>query len=256
MKGEMRLDDLRVEIDDVDDRIHDLLMRRAEIASMVGESKRKQAGDGTPRLFRPAREARVLRRLLARHHGPLPRAVVQDVWRAIIAGNLLLQGKMIVAATSGVSARLARDHFGSCVGLQEAPAAGAALDAVSQGRAAVAVLPFPGCPASNGSAWWPALAEHPGLHIVGQIPVFRSASSPTAALVAEQAPEPSDVDVTLVLASAATLPSGDDAPAVLATATRGEGTLRFVALDGYVSAVPRWAGPEARIAGVVAAALT
>ena len=256
MKGEMRLDDLRLEIDDLDDRIHDLLMRRAEIASMVGESKRKQAGDGAPRLFRPAREARVLRRLLARHRGPLPRAVVQDVWRAIIAGNLLLQGKMVVAAPPGVSARLARDHFGSCVDLQEAPAAGAALDAVSRGRAAVAVLPFPGCPAGDGSGWWPALAEHPGLHVVGQIPVFRSASSPSAALVAEQVLEPSDVDVTLVLTSAATIPSGDEAPAVLATATRGEDTLRFVALDGYVPVVPSWAGPGARIAGVVAAALT
>ena len=254
MKDEVRLDDLRLELDDIDDRIHDLLMRRAAVAARVGESKRRQAGDGAPRLFRPAREARVLRRLLARHHGPLPRAVLQDVWRAIITGHLLLQGTIAVAAPPGVGARLARDHFGSCVGVQETPDTAAALDAVGEGRAAVAALPFPGGPAAAGSGWWPALAERPGLHIVGQIPVHRPASAPTAALVAAEAPEPSDADVTLVLTAAAAIPPGDGAPAVLAAATRGRGTLRLVALEGYRPDVPGWAGPEARIAGVVAAA--
>lgn len=255
MSGEMRLDDLRAEIDDVDDRIHDLLMRRAEIASLVGESKRKQAGDGPPRLFRPAREARVLRRLLARHRGPLPRAVVQDVWRAIIAGNLLLQGNMAVAVTPGAHERLARDHFGSCVDIREMPAAEEALAAVVQHRAAVAVLPFPGQPADHGPAWWPAMLQYPSLHVVGQVPVLRSPSAPTAALVAEQAPEASDADVTLVITSAA-VPAGADAPGVLATAADGTGTLRLLALEGHVPEPPEWAGPGARIAGIVAAGVT
>lgn len=256
MSGEMRLDDLRVEIDDVDDRIHDLLMRRAEIASMVGESKRKQAGDGPPRLFRPAREARVLRRLLARHRGPLPRAVLQDVWRAIIAGNLLLQGNMVVAATPGPHVRLARDHFGSCVDIRETPAAEEALAAVVQHQAAVAVLPFPGQPADHDPAWWPTMLQYPNLHIVGQIPVLRSPSAPTAALVAEQAPEASDADVTLVITSAATVPVGANAPSVLATAAGSAGTLRLLALEGHVPEPPEWAGPGARVAGIVAAGAT
>lgn len=256
MSGEMRLDDLRVEIDDVDDRIHDLLMRRAEIASMVGESKRKQAGDGPPRLFRPAREARVLRRLLARHRGPLPRAVLQDVWRAIIAGNLLLQGNMVVAATPGPHVRLARDHFGSCVDIRETPAAEEALAAVVQHQAAVAVLPFPGQPADHDPAWWPTMLQYPNLHVVGQIPVLRSPSAPTAALVAEQAPEASDADVTLIITSAATVPVGANAPSVLATAAGSTGTLRLLALEGHVPEPPEWAGPGARVAGIVAAGAT
>ena len=138
MNRELRLDALRDEIDDVDDRIHDLLMRRAEIAGLVGASKRRQALNGTPQLFRPAREARVLRRLLARHRGPLPRRVVQDVWRSIIAGNLLLQGRMSVAVMPGASRAFARDHFGPFIDMHEESSPSGALAAVDGGKVSVA----------------------------------------------------------------------------------------------------------------------
>ncbi len=249
MTGETRLEDLRVEIDHLDGRIHRLLMRRAEVAARVGASKRIQADGKVPLLFRPAREAQILRRLLARHRGPLPRAVLQDVWRGIIAGNLALQGGTVVTVTPGMASQIARDHFRSCVTLEETPHPASALAAVTDRRAAVAVLPFPGD--SAGAGWWPDLLKNPTLHIVGQIPVLRGLSAPTAALVAEQPPEASGEDVTLMVASAPAAPTG----AARAVAT-GFGGLRLLALEGLVPEPPDWAGPGARVIGVVAAGVT
>ncbi len=254
MTREPRLDALRDEIDDVDDRIHDLLMRRAEIADLVGASKRRQALNGTPQLFRPAREARVLRRLLARHRGPLPRRVVQDVWRSIIAGNLLLQGRMSVAVMPGASRAFARDHFGPFIDLHEESSPSGALAAVDGGKASVAVLPFPDS-ADQSSQWWPALLRLPTLYIAGQIPVLRSASAPTAALVAGQVPEASDVDLTLLLVRSAAIPAGPDAPRIVATADGDDTPCQLAALAGYFAAPPYWAGQDARIAGVIAAGI-
>jgi chorismate mutase len=62
------LDDLRRRIDEIDDRVQDLLIERTQLVEAVGETKRRA---GMPAL-RPAREAVVLRRLVGRHRGRFP----------------------------------------------------------------------------------------------------------------------------------------------------------------------------------------
>ncbi len=79
------LDDLRRQIDEIDDALHDLLMRRADV---VAPGRRGQGqGARRRRLLRPGREAVILRRLVARHHGPLPPAALVRLWREMIAAT-------------------------------------------------------------------------------------------------------------------------------------------------------------------------
>jgi len=111
------LDDLRRQIDGIDDALHDLLMRRAEIAERIGKLKSDNAG-GAPAVFlRPGREAIVLRRLVARHRGALPKAVLVRLWRELVSALLRLQGPFAVAVQGAGHGpgcwELARDHFGS-----------------------------------------------------------------------------------------------------------------------------------------------
>src|SRR4051812_5667942 len=68
---------LRGEIDRLDDQIHDLVMRRAEVVATLANSRVK--GGASP--LRPGREAMILRRLLARHAGALPGGAVVRLWR-------------------------------------------------------------------------------------------------------------------------------------------------------------------------------
>src|SRR3546814_9865393 len=70
------LDDLRRQVDEIDDAIHDLLMRRAKL----GESSGLVKGGGRANL-RPEREAQIRRRRESRHEGRCPPASGVRVWR-------------------------------------------------------------------------------------------------------------------------------------------------------------------------------
>ena len=150
------LSDLRREIDDIDDAMHDLLMRRAAIADHIRTVK-QQAGGG---IFRPGREAEILRRLAARHAGILPREVVIRIWRELISAFIGLQGPFAVAALDGGEAGcvdLARDHFGALTPAQRSDEPLGALRAVTDGRAQIAVLGLP-----VGDGWWRTLVPTAG----------------------------------------------------------------------------------------------
>ena len=63
-------------------------------AARPADAARRRRGRGSPRSarrakipFRPGREAEIVRRLLARHHGPLPRRVLPRLWRELFAGH-------------------------------------------------------------------------------------------------------------------------------------------------------------------------
>jgi chorismate mutase-like protein len=170
---------LRAEIDSIDSRLHDLLMRRTEIAVQVGEVKAKvQPLGGTPadgaKFIRPAREALILRRLVARHKGKLPKAVILRMWREMISALLQVEGPFVVAvqAPRGDTALwdLARDHYGSRVRITPLADGKAVLAAVNRGRATVGILPMP--KAGERAPWWPALDEAGGKtpHVMGRLP--------------------------------------------------------------------------------------
>src|SRR5437879_4340389 len=75
------LDDLRAEIDAIDDSLHDLLMRRAGLAGDIARLKATAPAGASGPLFRPGREAAIVRRILARHKGPFPPAALVRIWR-------------------------------------------------------------------------------------------------------------------------------------------------------------------------------
>ena len=148
------LDSLRQEIDQIDDEIHDLLMRRTEIVERI-----KQAKAGGPAM-RPSREAAILRRLADRHSGDLPIAAVVRIWRELMAALTRLQGPVAIAAYAPDGQRaywdMARDQYGSLTPITAFPSAAAVLRAVTDGSATVGVLPRPEDGEPN--PWWPMLA--------------------------------------------------------------------------------------------------
>jgi chorismate mutase len=189
---------LRAEIDRIDDAMHDLLMRRAGISATMAASRVK----GTAATFRPAREATILRRLLARHAGPLPREVLVRLWRDIIASSLAQQGAFSMAVqggAEGAAARFARGHFGLLTPMKLLPTPSRVLAAVAGGEASVAILPAPeeGEPAE--AAWWMQM-EAPRLQVVAGLPFLtgREGAEPRAFAIAPIAPEASGQDRTLL----------------------------------------------------------
>ena len=160
------LDDLRREIDHIDDAIHDLLMRRAAVVERIGAVKAQldeQNGitangpaAAQPIYLRPAREAVILRRLMARHAGSFPATAVIRMWREMITALTRLQGPFAVAVYAPEDRRgfwdVARDHFGSFVPTTAVNTPAAAIRAVSEGTATVGVVPYPA--EDDADPWW------------------------------------------------------------------------------------------------------
>ena len=203
-RDQVTLSDLRREIDDIDDALHDLLMRRAMVGEQVKEVKRGAAG-GT---FRPGREAEILRRLAARHTGALPREAIFQIWREMISAFVVLQGPFAVSVWDEGDINtscwdLARDHFGGVVPMARQQSTRAVLRDVAEGAATVGVLPLP--QEGETGSWWPALSggTRGRVHICARLPFALGASGwrerPGALVVSRSEPEPSGDDRSYVL---------------------------------------------------------
>ncbi len=169
------LNEARQQIDSIDSKILDLLMQRAELAMKIGAEKRKNG----LQVVQPDREAALLRRLLARHRGALPREAVVRIWRELVGAASLLQNplKVVVAApddhTGLIQWDLAKDYFSSVLPMNKSSNALGALAMVREGEATFAVLPWP----TDGEAtpWWQYLQgeydKEDGMRIMARLPL-------------------------------------------------------------------------------------
>ncbi len=181
---ETALESLRREIDEIDDSLHRLIMRRAEITTEIGRAKAADGG-GT---IRPAREAAILRRLLDGHAGPFPKAALVRIWREMLGASAGLQQTYSVAyympdPDPGYRI-LARGHFGVVTPTAGYRSPGEVVSAVSEGKAAVGVLPVPvlGEPAP----WWRNIVggETGGLRVFARLPFAGAGASTDSELEA------------------------------------------------------------------------
>jgi len=89
------LEQARVRIDAIDEKIHQLINDRARLAQLVGISKTR---DGrTVDFYRPEREAQVLRMARARNAGPLRDEEILRLFREIMSACLAQQEPLKVA---------------------------------------------------------------------------------------------------------------------------------------------------------------
>ncbi len=88
-----RLKPLREAIDAIDGRLVELLNERANLATQVGRLKHEA---GAP-VFRPEREAEVLRNAAAKSKGPLAEAALSSVFREVMSACRALERPLTVA---------------------------------------------------------------------------------------------------------------------------------------------------------------
>jgi len=89
------LNQLRLEIDRLDDELLKLLNQRSEVSRKVGQAKRLE--DPNPAIYRPEREAHILRRLRDANPGPLPPEAVSRIFHEIMSASSALQRPIRVA---------------------------------------------------------------------------------------------------------------------------------------------------------------
>lgn len=198
------LADLRQEIDELDDAAHDMFMARAELVSRAGRIKAADDG-GQGSMFRPDREAVILRRLIERHQGRLPVMVVVNMWRQLISGCTWLQGPFSLQVYGGEDRLgnwdLARSHFGSAAPMSLQDNAFHVLASVKPGKSILGVLPAPD--GGDALTWWAdLLADIPNApRIIAKLPIVtdpKDGAGPSAYVVGCLERGESGADMSLV----------------------------------------------------------
>jgi chorismate mutase / prephenate dehydratase len=157
MSSQRTLDEVRSDIDAIDDSIQDLLIRRTELVQEVRAIKH----DWRVKI-QPSREADIIYRLLKRHHGAFPKRDLVAIWRILICATLSFEGPFSVAVYlppddgGGGYWDLARDHFGPCTPMTRHGSVRSVIESVHRQDAVVGVLPLPRH--DDADPWWRHLA--------------------------------------------------------------------------------------------------
>ena len=135
------VDVLRKKIDQIDEKIVDLLNSRASLAQRIGRSKSLRNQE----VYAPQREKDVLHRVAELNGGPLAASALQAVFREIISGCRALDRPLDVAffgAEATYTHLAAREKFGSSANLHPTAGIAEVFQEVAQGRAAFGVVPI------------------------------------------------------------------------------------------------------------------
>jgi len=111
-----QLDDLRQQIDKIDDQLAKLISRRGRLAQGIGEEKARQ-GKMT-HYHVPQRERAILDRLKEQNKGPFPDSSIESIFRELFSATLALEKPLKIAflgPNTTFSHQAAVKHFGhSC----------------------------------------------------------------------------------------------------------------------------------------------
>lgn len=250
------LDEVRARIDAIDAELLRLVDERAGIARVVADAKRA-AGDGDKFGLRPAREAQLLRRLLAIPRQGASDALTVRLWRELMSDSLARQGPYHLsvwgASDPARTVELARARFGSAPPLQRAgrPEDALAAAKTSGGVAVLALVPDHG--------WWGRLLAEPSLSVFAGLPCLTAWGPLSALAVAQVAVEPTGADETFWVTD-----TSQPSPAIEETLSRDGvaarlvgygGGLKLFALAGfYQRDDARLARAPGRLTGVIGAA--
>ncbi|MBI4274449.1 MAG: chorismate mutase [Rhizobiales bacterium] len=191
------LDDLRKEIDRIDEAMHQLLMQRGEIIDRLISVKKSQE---TGSAFRPVREAEMMRRLVKRHKGILPLDTAESIWRVIISTFTYVQAPFSVHADLSAGDALMRDsarfHFGFTVPFVPHMSAAGVVEAVAKSKGDLGLVPATAV--AGAGAWWTMLEDAAAPKIIARLPFVERADHPAALPVFAVSRPASDAMVTEV----------------------------------------------------------
>lgn len=128
---------LREGIDRIDDEVLRLVSERARLAHRIGEIKQGV-------IYRPEREAQVLRRMAEANPGPLPDEAVQRIVREVMSACLALEQPLRIAFLGPVgtfSEMAAHKHFGHSPDFRPCTSIDEVFRAIETGNADYAVVP-------------------------------------------------------------------------------------------------------------------
>lgn len=226
---EATLDQIRKEIDAIDDRMLHLLERRFEAVARVRVAKSQNGGNAASPI-RPAREAAIMRRLLGGPQSPVPAELTVRLWRAIITAAAQSQAAIAMHVSKRLNASIAlrlriRDYFGT-MPVEEWRDEAQTLMQVNAGAGDL-------CAVETEAPWVDAFVQGKAgsAQIIAVLPFLRDEPQPKILIFGHARAEPTGNDETIIV-SDGNLPR-DFAPAPLWQIKSG--IRRVSCLPGFLS---------------------
>ena len=135
------LEKLRKEIDEIDDKILELLNERSNIVLDIAHIKRNE----NARFYSPERERQILERLTSLNKGPFPNETLKVIYREILSASLSLEEPLKVACLGPLATfthLAALRHFGSSASFVPVISIKEVFDSVETGKAEFGVVPI------------------------------------------------------------------------------------------------------------------
>jgi chorismate mutase len=252
------LDEVRARIDAIDAEILRLVDERSGMARIVADAKRA-VGEGGKFGLKPAREAILLRKLLATPRQGASAALTVRLWRELISDSLFRQGAFHLSvwapADGAQTVEFARARFGAAPPLVRAGRPEDALAAAKTpgGVGVLALAPDHG--------WWGRILAEPSLSVFAALPCLAEWGPLSALAVARVEVEPTGADETFWVTDATTpadaIEEALSRDGVAARLLSYGGGLKLFALAGfYQRDDARLARAPGRLTGVIGAAPT
>jgi chorismate mutase/prephenate dehydratase len=203
------LDGFRRQIDEIDEKIVNLLIERTGVVSSVGKLKDRTTPGQCP--IRAGREAAQIRRIIARFENTdFPPAAAAAIWRTIIGASTAVESPLRLSVFTPERDNdlywLAREYFGPFIPAARQPQVKRVIGDVMDGKAAVGVIPM--LHSADTTYWWTNLMEQGSdipkifARIPFVLPDTPERNAPSALAIARVTPEPSGNDHSLMVLEA------------------------------------------------------
>ena len=178
-----QIDKLRKQIDKIDFQILDLLKKRSKIAEKIGKEKKSN------NLFRPERQASILRNILKKNGNNLNPLYILSFWRSIFLSQIDVQGGIKLILSNNIANSYIKtiyDYFSHDIEIITMNNTSKALEKVYNGKNILTILPYPSY--NKGAQWW-TNKRLEKLYGIAALPFFlRKKKSPSLIIVSKYKP--------------------------------------------------------------------
>ncbi|MCB1378788.1 MAG: chorismate mutase [Alphaproteobacteria bacterium] len=246
MPSEPTLEDIRREIDAIDDQMLDLIARRIAASVSVRQVK-STSGSLASSPIRPAREAQILRRLFDRKPAEVSPQFLFRLWRVILTSSTLAQAPVTAHLSVEINGRadlrtLVADHF-CATPVQVHPDQASVLTQLASSPGDIAIL--------DSRAGWPsafAQGAAGNARLIGCLPALDAIGCPVLFIAGHAEAQPTGDDVTVLIGRSQALP-GEFGPPLWSLACGGWHAAGYA---GFITDMNPHAndreGPQARTA--------
>ena len=177
-----QIDKLRKQIDKIDFQILDLLKKRSKIAENIGKEKKSN------NLFRPERQASILRNILKKNGNNLNPSYILSFWRSIFLSQIDVQGGIkliLLKEIANLYIKTIYDYFSHDIEIIIMNNTSKALEKVYNGKNILTILPYPSN--NKGAKWW-TNKRLEKLYAIATLPFFLRKKSPSLIIVSKYKP--------------------------------------------------------------------